>query len=130
MYVIANVSPQDLVVLFVVALVVFGPKRLPEVGRQVGHAMRDLKKLSAEFTGALMGVQEEVRATISPVISSTMDRGAQLIDRRPTTASFTEGVGVVESDPKASRTEFGVESPRSRRGVTLSTLPPEVEGEP
>ena len=34
----------ELLVLLVVMLVVFGPKRLPELGRQLGHGLRDFKE--------------------------------------------------------------------------------------
>ena len=43
-----NIGPLELVVLLVIALLVLGPKRLPEVGRSVGRGMR-------EFKGALTG---------------------------------------------------------------------------
>ena len=33
----------ELLVLLVVLLLVFGPKRLPELGRQLGHGIRDFK---------------------------------------------------------------------------------------
>ena len=35
---------QELVVIFIVALLVFGPKRLPEIGRTLGKAMIELRK--------------------------------------------------------------------------------------
>ena len=38
-------GPAEIAVILVVALIVFGPKRLPEVGRQVGAAMRELRKM-------------------------------------------------------------------------------------
>jgi sec-independent protein translocase protein TatA len=34
----------ELMVIFVIALVVFGPKRLPDLGRSVGRAMAEFKK--------------------------------------------------------------------------------------
>src|SRR5919204_176636 len=40
-----NLGPAEILVILVVALVVFGPKRLPEVGRQVGGALRELRKV-------------------------------------------------------------------------------------
>jgi sec-independent protein translocase protein TatA len=43
------VGPFEILILLVVALLVFGPKRLPEMGRSLGKGMRDFKKaLSAE----------------------------------------------------------------------------------
>jgi sec-independent protein translocase protein TatA len=39
-----NVGPLELIVVLVVALIVLGPKRLPEVGRSVGKGMREFKE--------------------------------------------------------------------------------------
>ena len=43
-----NIGPLELVVVLIIALVVLGPKKLPEVGRSVGRGMR-------EFKGAISG---------------------------------------------------------------------------
>ena len=44
-----NVGPMELVVVLVVALLVLGPKRLPEVGRSLGNGIREFKdSLSGE----------------------------------------------------------------------------------
>jgi TatA/E family protein of Tat protein translocase len=40
-----QLGPAEVLVILVVALLVFGPKRLPEVGRQVGRGLRELRKL-------------------------------------------------------------------------------------
>lgn len=39
-----NVGPLELVVVLVVALIVLGPKRLPEVGRSLGRGIREFKE--------------------------------------------------------------------------------------
>jgi sec-independent protein translocase protein TatA len=38
-----NVGPLELVVVLVIALIVLGPKKLPEVGRSLGHGIREFK---------------------------------------------------------------------------------------
>ena len=44
-----NVGPGELIIVLVIALIVLGPKRLPEVGRSIGNGMREFKdSLSGE----------------------------------------------------------------------------------
>lgn len=38
-----NVGPLELVVVLIIALVIFGPKRLPELGRSVGKGIREFR---------------------------------------------------------------------------------------
>jgi sec-independent protein translocase protein TatA len=38
-----QIGPMEIVLVLVIALVVLGPKRLPEVGRSVGRGMREFK---------------------------------------------------------------------------------------
>ena len=39
-------SPADIAIILVLALIVFGPKRLPEIGKQLGQAMRELRDMT------------------------------------------------------------------------------------
>ena len=50
-----NIGPLEIIVVLIIALVVLGPRRLPEFGRSVGKGMR-------EFKGALTGREEENRS--------------------------------------------------------------------
>lgn len=43
-----NIGPLELLVVLIIALVVFGPKRLPELGRSLGKGIR-------EFRGSVTG---------------------------------------------------------------------------
>lgn len=48
-----GIQPQELLVILVVALIVVGPKKLPELGRSLGKGLRELRK-----------AQDEVRKTV------------------------------------------------------------------
>jgi TatA/E family protein of Tat protein translocase len=48
-----NVGPMELIALLVLALLLFGAKRLPEIGRGVGKGMR-------EFKQGVSGIQTEL----------------------------------------------------------------------
>ena len=39
-----NIGPMELVVVLAIALIVLGPKKLPEVGRSVGNGLREFKE--------------------------------------------------------------------------------------
>jgi sec-independent protein translocase protein TatA len=38
-----GIGPMELIVLLVIALIVFGPKKLPDLGRSLGSGMREFK---------------------------------------------------------------------------------------
>jgi len=46
---VANLGMWDTLILMVMALVVFGPRRLPEIGRQIGRLMYEIRKASNDF---------------------------------------------------------------------------------
>ena len=45
----ANIGMADTLILMVLALVVFGPRRLPEIGRRIGKIMYEVRKASNDF---------------------------------------------------------------------------------
>jgi Tat protein translocase TatB subunit len=47
-----DVGFQEIAVILIIALIVLGPKRLPQVGRTLGRSLRDLKRASNELMGA------------------------------------------------------------------------------
>lgn len=48
-----SLGPAEILVILLIALLVFGPKRLPEVGRQVGRAARELRKFQQSLRSDL-----------------------------------------------------------------------------
>jgi TatA/E family protein of Tat protein translocase len=43
-----NVGPMELIVILLVALLIVGPKRLPEVGRSIGKSLREFRRATEE----------------------------------------------------------------------------------
>lgn len=39
-----NIGPMELIIVLAIALIVLGPKKLPEVGKSVGKGMREFKE--------------------------------------------------------------------------------------
>lgn len=46
----SNIGIPGLILILVLALIVFGPKKLPEVGRAVGQTLKEFKKSARELT--------------------------------------------------------------------------------
>ena len=51
-----NVGPMEIAIVLVIALVIFGPKRLPELGKSMGKGIREFKgSLSADEKDEIRG---------------------------------------------------------------------------
>ena len=54
-----SLGMPELIVIMVIALLVFGPKKLPEVGRSIGKALREFKKTTEDIKGKF---EEQINA--------------------------------------------------------------------
>lgn len=65
-----NLGMPEMIFIFLLALVLFGPRKLPELGRQLGKALAEFKKASNEFKNQLevemMNIELEERAKKAP----------------------------------------------------------------
>jgi TatA/E family protein of Tat protein translocase len=59
-----SLGPAEILVVLVLALIVFGPKRLPEVGRQVGGALRELRKVQDTVQHEIRSVLDDTTAPV------------------------------------------------------------------
>jgi sec-independent protein translocase protein TatA len=69
---LGNIGPLEIVVVLIIALVVFGPKRLPELGHSLGKGIR-------EFKGSLSGENDEPPAQPPEIEPGERERPA--VDR-------------------------------------------------
>ena len=53
-----SIGMPELVVIFVIALIIFGPRKLPELGKTLGRSINEFKRASNELKSTL---EEEVR---------------------------------------------------------------------
>lgn len=53
-----SLGVPELIVLFGLALLIFGPRKLPELGRTIGKALSEFRRASSELRGA---VEDEMR---------------------------------------------------------------------
>ncbi len=53
-----SIGMPELIIIFVIALIIFGPRKLPELGRSLGKSIAEFKKASNELKNTL---EEEIR---------------------------------------------------------------------
>jgi TatA/E family protein of Tat protein translocase len=68
-----NLGFTEMIFLFFLALLIFGPKKLPEIGRQVGRALNEFKRASDEFKSQIQSeinkidVEEHKQTILAPL---------------------------------------------------------------
>jgi sec-independent protein translocase protein TatA len=85
-----NIGPQELLLILVIALIVVGPSRLPELGRSIGRGLREIRKAQDEVKRTIqVGLDEPAPAKPSSLSSgprapATKEAGRD--DAAPTSA--------------------------------------------
>jgi TatA/E family protein of Tat protein translocase len=95
----------ELILIFVVALIVFGPKRLPEIGRTLGKAMGEFKKATDDFKNT---IEREVQVEeLKQLASTTIIPVHESISR---TAPVTPEPAVLPAEPPSHIADLTPES--------------------
>jgi Tat protein translocase TatB subunit len=93
-----NIGPQELLLIMVLALLVVGPKRLPEIARSLGKGLREIRK-----------AQDEVRKTIQVSLDEPAN-GHRAARALPADATGSDGEGSsTAAEPEAAAAPGDVE---------------------
>ena len=118
---VANLGMWDSLILMVMALVVFGPRRLPEIGRQIGKLMYEVRKASNDFKFQMedelrkaedgdrksreqgTGIRDQVSALAGNAASQVPESGS--------------GAPVISPDARVSEARPGAPLPAGAEGI-------------
>lgn len=76
------IGTSELLVVLVVALIIFGPRKLPELGRSLGKAMHQVRSASEDFKRTWeteARVETERVVAPAPAIAATIEARAELV---------------------------------------------------
>lgn len=115
---ILGMGPAELLLIFIIALIVLGPGKLPELARTLGKAIRKLRRMSMEVTAEFAKELRDVEA-ISSEVKDTTERIKQATDIKKTLVksvepAFTTGESREElgsSDVRETTTQVEAEKP-------------------
>ncbi len=102
-----NIGPLELIVVLVIALLVLGPGKLPEVGSALGKSIREFRKAASD-------VQDATR------LDSAQQPAANPVQQQPTSAP---GVGAAPGAPAAPVSPTAPDAVHAV-GAPVSTAPP------
>jgi sec-independent protein translocase protein TatA len=71
-----SIGPLEIAVVLIIALIVLGPKKLPEMGRSLGHGMREFKD---SLSGASREDDEPAPAVVAAAPSTREPRAAERV---------------------------------------------------
>lgn len=61
----SNIGVPGLILILILALIVFGPKKLPEIGRAFGQTLREFKKSTKDLTSDVMEEIDDVKKEVT-----------------------------------------------------------------
>jgi sec-independent protein translocase protein TatB len=106
---VANLGMADSLILMVMALVVFGPRRLPQIGRQIGKLMYEFRKASNDFK---FQMEEELRSSEeADRRKKEEERQRALAAAAPALPALAATVEVSDSQVSEARPEAPVDPP-------------------
>jgi sec-independent protein translocase protein TatB len=122
-----RVSFGETIFLFVLALVVFGPKKLPEIARQVGRYLNEFKRASNEFRSQIEQEishldREDARKILPP---SEPPSGATSHSTTTAAASEPEAPATLAASPSESDTHSPASS--TEPSIAATEAGPEVD---
>lgn len=82
-----NLGFGEMVFLFLLALLIFGPRKLPEIGRQIGRFMNEFRRASNEFKAQIESeinaIETDVKPQILPPLQAPLNSLANRIFNPP-----------------------------------------------
>lgn len=115
-----GIGPSELLVILVIALLVLGPKRLPELAHSLGKGLAEFRKatsdLSTEFDSARSMLDEDARKAAQAAAEKRVSRTAR--QDEPKTLAEAEPEQGVTAERSASQSETGATASVPERSKT------------
>ena len=106
-----NLGFTELVVIFVIALIIFGPRKLPELGKTLGNTLGQFKRASEDFKRSW---EEEVEVEKRRIVDDVKDPGPPTPTIQPAENAIAQTREVIDVAPPATTEEETTPEPADR----------------
>ncbi len=96
-----GVGLPEMALILVLALLVFGPKKLPEIGRSMGKALKGFQDASREFEEEFKKEAQQIEKAVSAPMKATLEPDAQKVLTPPEAAPEGVAESAIAADPDA-----------------------------
>jgi Tat protein translocase TatB subunit len=108
---------QEILFILVIALIVFGPRKLPEIGKSIGRMMAEFRKASNDFRRTL---EDEVEADKARVVEPVTPTPAETAADAPSATAVRSEYADATPSPAAAEAE-----PAVAEAESAAVTPPE-----
>ena len=120
----------EMIFLFFLALILFGPKKLPEIGRQIGRIMNEFRRASNEFRSQIEtemnALERETKPQILPSIQAPLGSLASRILNPPSPEQMKAADEKADARPADAAAPGEQATTEHNSGPSLHSLPPPV----
>lgn len=102
---IFGIGLPEMALIFILALLVFGPKKLPEIGRSLGKAIRGFQEASNEFQSEFKREAEQIEKAVKQPMQAKLEEPEQ-----PVLSPAAEATAAETSVIEAETVPSGVDS--------------------
>lgn len=125
------VGMQELVVIFLVALVLFGPKKLPELGKTIGKAITEFRRAQSELKSTFEGHMRELEKEHESIREVTSSYTNEIYNHYTEYGSSSESGAIADSHSSTAANPStvsdpapqGAETPASHEAPGNGTVP-------
>ena len=124
-----GIGVPELLIILAIALIVIGPKKLPDLAKSLGRALNEFKKATKEFKDSL-DIDEDINTIKKPFDEINDDIRGALTDHSPHKAGAVKADtldDIIDSAPLTERKESAPDQP-DQTGQTGQTDQPEDIG--
>lgn len=109
-----GMGTPEILVIMVVALIIFGPGKLPEIGAQVGKAVRDFRRMTKEMTSEFEDSIGDVQSSVNEVkqtVSNVQKETSAIAESIPSSISGTTSKAATKPQAVAASSEATRDDP-------------------
>lgn len=117
-----GIGLPEMAIIFIVALLVFGPKKLPEVGRSLGKALRGFqdatKEFESEFKQEVEKIEKVVKEPMTATIEPPQPKALNAMDQASEAETGSSDMSAIDEVANHSEPSESIDPPTSKTPIS------------